>query len=69
MEKINSAPVGVLKGKASINCSICSDTYIRRSKVNIYTGSNEEIEQAKQILSDRMNKKYTCKVCKSIIKD
>lgn len=60
-----SNPIGLLKSKKTIYCSICSSSYIRKSQELIY--SQEEIELAKEKLSLKLNAEYTCKVCKSIL--
>ena len=57
-------PTGILKVKKTVYCEVCSATYKRESKITVY--ENTDINEAKKELTKKVNKKYTCKVCKSI---
>lgn len=58
-------PIGLLKSKKTVYCSVCSSSYTRKSQEFIY--SKEEVEDAKAKLTLKLNAEYTCKVCKSIL--
>jgi hypothetical protein len=64
-----TTPIGQLKGKVTVYCSFCGGSHRRSLKVNIYENTQEAIEKAKSELTEKGNKKYTCRVCKSILKD
>jgi hypothetical protein len=57
--------IGLLKSQKTVYCTICSSSYTRKSQELIY--SKEEIENAKEKLTLKLNAEYTCKVCKSIL--
>jgi hypothetical protein len=60
--------IGQLKAKSTAYCTICSCTNKRTITVNIYENSPEEIEKGKAEIKARAAKKYTCRICTSIIK-
>ena len=60
-------PIGQLKSKVKVYCTICTSSYTRALKVDIYENTPKEIEMAKDKLRKKANKDYTCNICKSII--
>lgn len=62
--KTTTQPIGQLKTKKIVYCTICSQSLTRKSSVFVY--SQDELENAKKELTLKLNKKYTCKICKSI---
>lgn len=59
-------PTGQLKTKADVYCEICGCKHTRRLSVFVYN-KDEAIQQKAELLK-KANAKYTCKVCKSIVK-
>ena len=63
---MKTQPIGQLKSKKTVYCTICSQSLTRKATVLVY--SKDEVENAKKELSLKLNKEYTCKICSSIIK-
>lgn len=61
-------PIGQLKSKVTVYCTICGCDHRRSLKTNVYENAPEKIEEAKAKLKVRAAKEYTCRICKSIIK-
>ena len=59
-------PIGQLKASKILYCTICSNKIKRTLKVNIYKNTDEEIQKSKIHLTEKINKEYTCRICKSI---
>ena len=59
--------IGQLKTKKKVYCTICNESLRRNIFVNIHQNTPEEINKAKLQLTEKANKKYTCRVCKSIL--
>ena len=60
---------GMLKARVVFFCSVCGCSKRKNIYQNIFENSHEEIEKAKEIIMRKAAKKYTCKVCKSILQD
>ena len=60
--------IGQLKAKSIAYCTICSCTNKRTITVNIYENSPEEIAKGKAEIKAKAAKKYTCRLCTSIVK-
>jgi len=63
---MRTQPIGQLKSKKTVCCTICSQSLTRKATVLVY--SKDEVENAKKELALKLNKEYTCKVCVSIVK-
>jgi len=63
---MTTQPIGQLKSKKTVYCSICSQSLTRKATFLVY--SQEEVEGAKKELTLKLNKEYTCKICSSIVK-
>ena len=61
-------PIGQLKSKVTVYCTICGCNHRRNLKTNVYANTPEKIEEAKAELKVKASKDYTCRICKSIIK-
>ena len=61
--------IGKITTKKNLYCSICGCTHKRTVSVKIFSNTDEEIERAKQEATKRIRKEYTCRICKTIIKD
>jgi len=61
--------IGQLKTKSIAYCTICSCTNNRTITADIYANTLEQIEKAKAEIKEKVAKKYTCRICKSIEKD
>lgn len=61
-------PIGQLKSKVTVYCTICGCNHKRNLKTNVYANTPEKIEEAKAELKVKADKEYTCRICKSIIK-
>ena len=61
-----SNPIGQLKTKVSVYCSVCGQKHTRILKSVIFENTEEELEKAKVELQKKANKEYTCRICKSI---
>jgi hypothetical protein len=57
-------PIGELRASMTVFCEICGCGHKRRLKVKIY--DQEEVENAKIVLTERAKKPYTCRICKTI---
>jgi hypothetical protein len=62
-------PIGILKTTISKNCEICNYSKKITIKENIYENTEEAKEKAKKIIKAKINKSYTCNICKAIIKN
>lgn len=60
--------IGMLKTKVTVYCEICNCSHVRNVSENIYENTEEEKERAKISIRNKAAKKYTCSICKSIIK-
>lgn len=49
-------PIGQLKSKIKVYCSVCGSTHTRILKTNIYENSKEAVEQAKTKLITQSKK-------------
>ena len=56
--------IGILKTNIIKYCEICGCKYTKKIEVVIYEG--DDVEQKKKDIQEKANKKYTCKICKSI---
>jgi len=61
-------PIGQLKSKITKSCDVCSSESNRTIKVNVYENSESELERAKNEIKKIAEKKYTCNICKTILK-
>ena len=59
-------PIGQVKCKTTVYCTICGESHTRKSKAFVYENTPESIEQAKKELTTKANKEYTCRICKTI---
>jgi hypothetical protein len=62
-------PIGQLKIKITVYCSVCGESHIRNLKSYVYENTPEEIEKLKAELTAKAKKEYTCRICKTIIID
>jgi len=62
-------PIGQLKSKVTVYCTICNCSQKRNLKAYVYQNTLEKIQEAKNELKAKASKKYTCRICKSILKD
>lgn len=62
-------PIGQLKNKTTVYCTVCGQSHTRSLKVNVYDRTPETIEKAKSELTAKTKKEYTCRICKTITKD
>lgn len=67
--KTTANAIGQLKTKKTVYCSVCSQSLNRNVSVLIFNNTPEEISKAKIELDIKANAEYTCKICKSILKD
>ena len=58
--------IGQLKTKKTVYCTICSSSLSRNLAINVYENTPEAIDLAKLKLTEKANKPYTCRICKSI---
>lgn len=61
--------IGYMRLKKDVCCDVCGHRYIRDIKEPIRDRTEESKNKAKEILIKKVNKKYVCKTCKSILKD
>ena len=66
---ITLAPIGQLKSKITVHCTICGCSSNRSLKANVYENTPAKIEEAKSELKVKAEKEYTCRICKSIVKE
>ena len=59
--------IGEIKTKVTIYCEVCGCSHRRNVKQAVYENTPESISTAKIKLTEKANKRYTCKICKSII--
>jgi len=62
-------PIGQLKSKKTVYCSICGCSLTRNASELVYSKDASEIQKAKEKMAAKLNAEYTCKICKSIAKD
>lgn len=62
-------PIGQLKSKATVYCTVCGESHTRNLKAYVYENTPEVIEKAKAEITAKAKKKYTCRICKTITKD
>lgn len=62
-------PIGQLKSKAKVYCTVCGESHTRNLKAYVYENTPEAIEKAKAELTAKAKKEYTCRICKKITKD
>ena len=62
-----SNPIGQLKSKVSVYCSVCGQKHTRILQTDIFKNTEEELEKAKVELQKKAIKEYTCRICKTII--
>lgn len=60
--------IGLLKSKKKVTCTICTDSITRVMTEKVFSKNDSEVSRAKESLTKRLNKPYTCKVCKDIVK-
>jgi len=60
--------IGQLKVKNKVYCEVCGISHSRTLIEKIYENTAEAIELAKANLTGKATKKYTCNICKSILK-
>jgi len=68
MKSQTKTAIGMIKVKAIVYCEICGCNHTRVIKINIFKNTTEEIENAKKLATKRINNKYTCNICKSILR-
>lgn len=68
LKQYNMKAIGQLKTKATAHCTICCSSLSRNLVVNVYENTPEAIGLAKLQLTEKANKPYTCRICKSIEK-
>jgi len=66
--KNSTKAIGQLKSKKTVYCSVCGQSLTRKTSVLVYENNPTAIEKAKLELSKKSNEKYTCRICKSILK-
>ena len=59
--------IGIFKGYKTVYCSVCGCRHRRNVKIAVH--NENDIEKSRINISDRLNKKYTCNICKSILKE
>lgn len=62
-------PIGQLKSKTTVYCTVCGESHTRNLKAYVYENTPEEIEKAKAELTAKAKKEYTCRICKTIKRD
>lgn len=62
-------PIGQLKSKVTVYCTVCGQSHTRNLKANVYENTPEAIEKVKAELTAKAKKEYTCRICKTITKD
>lgn len=67
-EIMTTQPIGQLKAKKTVYCTVCSSSLLRKVSVNIYHNTPEYIAAGKVEISNKLSLDYTCKICKSILK-
>jgi len=61
-----SRPIGQLKSKVTVYCTVCGCNHRRSLKTNVYANTAEKIEESRAELKAKAAKEYTCRICKSI---
>jgi len=62
-------PIGRLKSKVTVYCTVCGQSHKRTLNANVYENTPEAIEKVKAELTANAKKEYTCRICKTITKD
>jgi len=62
-------PIGQIKSKVTVYCSVCGQKHTRILKSDIFENTEAEIEKVKTDLTEKAEKEYTCRICKTIIKE
>jgi len=62
-------PIGELKSKATVYCSICGCEHTRKVNAFFYENTSEAIKTAREQLTSKGKKEYTCRICKNIQKN
>ena len=61
-------PIGQIKTSITVYCEICGESRKRKLSSYVYENTPEEIEKIKSDIKVRAAKKYTCNICKSILR-
>lgn len=61
--------IGKLKAKKTVTCTVCCGKLNRSVSVNIYENTEAEKQEASKKLIEKANAPYTCRICKSILKE
>ncbi|MFA5432898.1 MAG: hypothetical protein WC319_08510 [Candidatus Paceibacterota bacterium] len=67
--KNTTTAIGQLKSKVTVYCTVCGQSNRRNLNVNVYENTPEKIEKASAEIAAKAKKEYTCRICKTIIKD
>jgi recombinational DNA repair protein RecR len=59
--------IGELKTKVNVYCDICGQKHTRNIKQALYENTPEAITEAKNQITKKSKKLYTCRICKSIV--
>lgn len=59
--------IGILNVKTEKECSICG--HKRRFTYKKLVEKEEDLNGCREALAKKVNKEYTCNICKSILKD
>jgi ribosomal protein L37AE/L43A len=60
--------IGIIKAKHIVYCEICGSSLHRTANETVYENTDIEKSRAMKKVSEKLQKPYTCKVCKSIEK-
>lgn len=66
MNTVSKRPIGALRGKVTVNCTICGCSRKRKIEAFVYENTAEGKAEATKEYRDKSSKEYTCRVCKSI---
>lgn len=61
--------IGQLKVTTKVYCEVCGISHSRKLVENVFENTPEAIKVAKDNLTTKASKKYTCNICKSILKN
>lgn len=61
--------IGKLIIKKTVYCEICGAEYKRKMEAKVFNNTSEELKEVRLKLTKRAEAKYTCRICKSIVKD
>jgi len=62
-------PIGQIKTSKTVYCEVCGCSHKRNVKAFVYENTTESINKAKVELTSKINKEYTCRICKSITRE